>query len=405
VPLTDTRIRSLKPSGRPRKLSDGGGLHLEVRPTGARLWRYRYRIGGIENVFAIGAYPEISLSEAREARDAARKLAKRGIHPAHQRKAERIRSKYESANTFAAVAREWLEERRSHRDAPWTQRTYRQRKNLFEADVFPHIGSLPLRQVTPAHAHAILKRIEARAPQMAVIARQCFSAISHLGIATMRSDVDLGYPLRSALRLAPTQHKTPLRAHQIPAFFKALDRYPGYFPTKVGVWLLWLTLARPIEVIGARWDEIDLENGTWSIGRGRMKMRQAHAVPLPTQAVELLKTLRALSGRSEYLIPNRKNPKRPAAVTLLAKAFAAMGYEGKFTPHAVRVTGRTILGEQGHPRDVLERQLAHRDKKEVRAYDQGDRLDARRGVMQGWADYLDGLCSGANVVSIRKQPR
>jgi len=134
-------------------------------------------------------------------------------------------------------------------------------------------------------------------------------------------------------------------------------------------------------------------------------MRQAHAVPLPTQAVELLKTLRALSGRSEYLIPNRKNPKRPAAVTLLAKAFAAMGYEGKFTPHAVRVTGRTILGEQGHPRDVLERQLAHRDKKEVRAYDQGDRLDARRGVMQGWADYLDGLCSGANVVSIRKQPR
>lgn len=404
--LSDTRIRSVKPSRRPFKLSDGGGLHLEVRPTGARLWRYRYRLGGKENVYAIGAYPDTSLAKAREARDVARRLVRdQHIHPAHHRKAERIRARYENANTFAAVAREWLEEHRDYKDAAWTPRTYRQRKNLLENDVFPHIGSLPLRQVTPAHAHAILKRIEKRAPQMAVIARQAFSAISRLGIATMRADLDLGYPLRSAVRLAPTQHKTPLREHQIPHFFKTLERYPGYLATKVAVRLLWLTLARPIEVIGARWDEIDLDEATWSIGGSRMKMRQAHAVPLPSQAIELLTTLRTVSGRSEYLVPNRKNPKRPAAVTLLAKAFASMGYEGKFTPHAVRVTGRTILGEQGHPKDVLERQLAHREKKHVRAYDQGDRLEARRVVMQGWADYLDGLCSGTNVVPIKRQVR
>ena len=400
--LSDTRIRSVKAQKTAFKLSDGRGLHLEVRPTGARLWRYRYRLGGKENVYAIGSYPEISLADAREARDAARKLIRdKRIHPAHHRQSEKIRAQYENANTFAAVGREWLEDQRQH----WAPRTYRQRHNILENDVFPHVGSLPLRQVTPAHAHAILKRVEKRAPQMAVIARQAFSAISRLGIATMRADLDLGYPLRSVVRVAPTQHKTPLREHQIPHFFKALEKYPGYVATKVAVRLLWLTLARPNEVIGARWDEIDLDQATWTIGGSRMKMRQTHVVPLPTQAVELLETLRAVSARSEFLIPNRNKPKKPAAVTLLAKAFASMGYEGKFTPHAVRVTGRTILGEQGHPKDVLERQLAHRDKKHVRAYDQGDRLEARRTVMQGWADFLDGLCSGTNVVSIKRHAR
>lgn len=402
MPLSDTRIRAAKPNTKPYKLSDGGGLYLEVRPTGARLWRYRYRIGGKENLFAIGAYPEVPLAEARDARDDARKLVRRGIHPAHHRKSEAIRAKYENANTFEAVAREWLEERRTHKDAAWTARTYRQRKNLLEADVFPHVGSLPLRQVTPAHAHSVLKRIEKRAPQMAVIARQCFSAVSQLGIATMRADIDLGYPLRNAVRLAPTQHKRPLRAREIPGFFDALDKYAGSFATKTAVRLLWFTLARPNEVIGARWDEFDLESGTWSVPADRMKMRQPHAVPLPTQAIEQLKTLRTVTGPSPYILPNRKNPKRHAALTVLAKAFSAMGYDGRFSPHGVRVTGRTILGEQGHPKDVLERQLAHRDKKEVRAYDQGDRLEARRVVMQGWADYLDGLRRGGNVVPLKR---
>ncbi|HEV3181707.1 MAG TPA: integrase arm-type DNA-binding domain-containing protein, partial [Steroidobacteraceae bacterium] len=227
MPLTDTRIRAAKPSKRPYKLTDARGLYLEVRPTGARLWRYRYRIGGKENVFAIGAYPEVSLQKARKALEGARELVGQGTHPAHQRKSDKLRAAYENAATFETVAREWLEERRTHKDAPWTPRTYRQRKNLLEADVFPHVGSLPLRQVTPAHAHEILKRIEKRAPQMAVIARQCFSAVSQLGIATMRAESDLGYPLRRSVKLAATQHKRRLRSSQIPGFFKALNNYAG----------------------------------------------------------------------------------------------------------------------------------------------------------------------------------
>lgn len=396
-PLTDRRVRNAKPHRKPYKLPDAGGLHLYVAATGARLWRYRYRIGGKENLFAIGAYPDVSLAEAREARDAARKLVKRGTHPAHQRKSDRLRKAFESANTFEAVAREWIEANRPH----WAERTTRQRERLLEREVFPKIGNLPLKQVTPAHAHEIVTRIARRAPQMAVIARQSFSAVSALGIATMRAETDLGYPLRKSVKLAPTVHKRPLRPNQIPAFFKALEAYPGYYPTKAAIRLLWWTLARPKEVIGASWSEFDLDEAVWTIPAARMKMRQPHAVPLPKQAIEALRLLRPVTGVSEYLVPNRSHPKRPASPSILIKAFDAMGYAGKFTPHGVRATGRTILGEQGYPRDLLERQLAHRERKLVRAYDQGERLEPRRKIMQAWADYLDGLTAGTNVVNIR----
>lgn len=397
MPLTDTRIRSLKPSDRPYRKTDGGGLVIEVQPSGARLWRYRYRIGGRENMYAIGAYPEISLKQARDERDRARKLVRKGIHPAHERKAEKLRRLHENANTFRAVAEEWLEANKSH----WASKTYKQRKNLLERDVYPHVGALPMKQVTAAHGHAIVKKIEKRAPQMAVIAQQCFGAVSRLAIVTHRGSTDIGFALKNSVRTAPTKHKTPLRPHEIPRFFKRLDAYPGYFPTKAAIQLMWFTLLRPTEVIRATWDEIDMENKVWTIGAARMKMRQPHSVPLPDQAIELLETLNQVTGRWAYLIPNRSNPKRHAAATLLVKAFESMGYAGKFTPHGVRVTGRTILGEQGHPKDVLEKQLAHRDRKHVRAYDQGDRLEARRVIMQGWADYVDALCSGGKVTNLR----
>jgi integrase len=324
-------------------------------------------------------------------------LVRKGINPAHQRKSDKIRATYENANTFKAVAREWLEANQQH----WAPRTFRQRERLLERDVFPKIGTLPLKQVTPAHAHQIVTNIAKRAPQMAVIARQAFSAVSALGIATMRAEHDLGYPLRNSVKLARTQHKRPLRPSQIPAFFKTLEQYPGYFPTKAAIKLQWWTLARPTEVVKARWDEFDLDEAIWTIPGGRMKMRQTHSVPLPAQAVGLLKLLRTVTGVSEYVVPNRAHPRRPASASILIKAFEAMGYAGKFSPHGVRVTGRTILGEQGHPRELLERQLAHRERKLVRAYDQGDRLEARRPIMQGWANYLDGLTSGANVVNIK----
>lgn len=397
--LTDTRLRALKRSQEAGRYTDGSGLVLDVKASGALLWRYRYRIGKKENLYAIGAYPEVSLKEARDERDEARKLVRKGIHPAHQRKAEKIRQQYANANTFRAVADEWLAERKSD----WNDRTYRQRKNLLANDVFPHIGSLPIEQVTPVHGHSVVKRIAKRAPQMAVIARQCLGGISRLAIVTQRAGIDLSYSLRDTVKVKPTKHKRPLRVHEIPKFFKALDDYPGYYPTKVGIQLLWWTLARPTEVIAASWDEFDLDNAIWTIPEERMKMTQPHSMPLPTQAVTAMRSLHEITGRFNHPLPNRSNPRKHAAHSIFVKAFYSLGYEGILTPHGVRVTGRTILGEQGHPKDVLERQLAHIDAKHIRAYDQGDRLEARREVMQGWADYLDGICMDANVINIRKR--
>lgn len=397
MPLTDTRIRALKAPRDVGKHADGNGLYLEVRPTGALLWRYRYRIDRKENTFAIGGYPEVSLREAREIRAGARKLVRQGIHPAHKRKQDRVRQAYANANTFQAVAEEWMAGKRGD----WTDRTYRQRKNLLEKDVFPSIGGLPIELVTPLHAHDIVTRVAKRAPQMALIIRQCFGGISRLAIVTQRSGTELSYALRDSVKLKPTVHKKPLRPHEIPEFFRRLDEFSGYLPTKAGIRLLWWTLARPTEVIQAKWSEFDLENKIWTIPAERMKMRQPHAVPLPDQAIEMLNAFQFVTGHFEYLLPNRSSPRKPAAHSLFVKAFYSMGYEGKFTPHAVRVTGRTILGEQGYPRDVLERQLAHTDAKHVRAYDQGDRLETRREIMQRWVDYLDGLCHKKNVTNIK----
>lgn len=391
--LTDTRIRALVRSKAPGRHTDGKGLLLEIRPSGKALWRYRYRIAGKENLFAIGEYPDIGLKAARQHRRDARKLVEDGIHPAHHRKAEKLRKAHEHANTFEAVAREWLDSNKPH----WTPRTYRQRKNLLKNDVFPHIGALPMHQVTSAHGHAVIKRIEKRAPQMAVIAKQCFGAISRLAIVTQRASTDIGFALRGTVRTAPVKHKRPLRPHEIKKFFERLEDYPGYFPTKAAIRLLWFTLARPSEVVGASWDEFDLENAIWTIPAERMKMRQPHSIPLPKQAAELLEKLHGITGHFEYLLPNRSDPKKHAAHSIFVKAFYSLGYTGKFSPHGIRVTGRTILGEQGHPKDVLEKQLAHQDAKHVRAYDQGDRLEARRTIMQGWADYLDAQVEGSNV--------
>jgi integrase len=255
-----------------------------------------------------------------------------------------------------------------------------------------------MREVTRAQGLAVIRKIEKRAPQMAVIAKQALGAISRLALDTERADIELVY--RQTVRTKPTTHKRPLRPEEIPKFFEALDNFPGYFPTKGALHLLWLTLVRPKEILEARWDEFDLDDATWVIPAERMKMGKPHRVPLPTQAVDILKRIKGVSGSFDHLVPNRKDPKRHASHSILIKAIHSMGYGGKFSPHAIRVTGRTILGEQGHPYEVLERQIAHVDKKHVRAYDQGDRLEARRVIMQGWADYIDGLCSGAKVANL-----
>ena len=395
--LNNTQIRNAKTLKTPYKLTDGEGLYLLVTLQGTKHWRLRYRLAGKENVFAIGTYPVIGLSEAREKKIAAKKLIAKGIHPAHERKLEKIRKTHEHANSFEAVAEEWL----SNQADSWTPRTLLQRKSILERDVYPEIGTSPIKQVTPAHVLAILKKVEARAPSIAVIVNQLIGAISRYAVATLRADSDPTNPLRGSLKQIQTQHKKPLTPEEIPGFMAALEDYSGYFSNKIALKMLMLTLVRTVELLHARWDEFDLDAATWIIPAERMKQRQQHTVPLSRQAVDSLKTLQPLTGKSEYLFPNRSNLTRPVSIGVLWKMVARMGYQGRFSPHGIRATGSTILNEQGFRSDVIERQLAHTERNKVRAsYNQAEYLGERRAMMQQWADYIDGLKSGSEVVPI-----
>lgn len=423
MPLTDTRIRNARATTKPYKLTDSGGLYIEVRPSGKRLWRFRYRIAGKENLFALGEFVKaaheetkegrerrikaglLTLTEARSERDMARGLVRQGIHPAQQRNLERLQRTYEGANTFEAVAREWLNQNVNH----WTPRTKRQRERLLEREVFPRIGQLPIKHITPAHILPILKRLEKDAPSFAVLAQQAISATFRLAIATLRADADPIPALRDSIKVPPTKNKTPLTEKQIPEFFRKLDAYSGSFQTKAAIRLLWWTLARTNEALAAKWVEFDFDRAEWRISGERMKRRTVtdHVVPLPAQAVAMLKTLNEITGGSEYVFPSRSSPRKPASVGILWKAIAeGMGYNGEFCPHAIRTTGSTMLNEMGFNGDWIERQLAHHDGNETRAsYNGAKYLEHRRDMMKQWANQLDALCRGAAVTPIKRATR
>ncbi|MEX2524303.1 MAG: integrase arm-type DNA-binding domain-containing protein [Gammaproteobacteria bacterium] len=397
--LSDTRIRNAKASEKPYKLRDGGGLYLEVRPNGAKLWRLRYRLAGKENVYAIGPYPEKGLAEAREERTAAKKLIKKGINPARHRKLERLRNENEHANTFETVAREWLANNADY----WTAKTYQQRERILKRDIFPEIGALPLRQVTSAHVLSIVQRIEKRAPSMAVIGKQAIGAICRHGISTLRTEHDPTQPIQGSLKRRKVQHSMPLSRAELADLINSLDRYPGHYSNRIALRLMLLTLARTSEVLRAKWDEFDFEQLQWTIPAERMKMRDHHLVPLPSQAIETLNNLKVVTGNSPYLFPNRSNYHKPCSHGVLWKMIASMGYKERFSPHGIRSTGSTILNETGFRPDVIERQLAHTERNKVRAsYNQANYLEERRRMMQWWADYLDTLKAGDTKVVAMK---
>lgn len=410
MPLTDAKIRNTKPEAKPVKLVDGGGLYLEVRPSGAKLWRYRYRIAGKENVFAVGEYfndkrgGHVSLDEARSERDKARALVKQGIHPAHHRQAERLATHAENANTFEAVAREWIAKKKPG----WTPYYLRQVERFMQADVFPKIGKLPIRSVTAAHLLEIVKLIEGRgAETVAVLVRQWASAIFRYAVATLRADSDPAAALKGAIHRPKVEHHKPMTRDQIGDFVKALDGYAGYRTTVIALRLMLLTFVRTVELRGAEWSEFDLDRAEWRIPAGRMKMRETHTVPLSWQAVELLRELRTYTGGRAFLFPNYRNPKTCMTGTTLNRALERMGFNGKdsigFSAHGFRATASTILNETGFRPDVIERQLAHAERDKTRAsYNQAEYMPERRAMMQQWADMVDSIADGANVTLIKR---
>ena len=411
MPLTDAKIRNTKPSEKPIKLTDGGGLYLEVRKTGAKLWRYRYRIAGKENVFAIGKHCQapageadaenanrkasggFTLAEARQERDRCRGLVKQGIHPAHNRQAQRVAQFAENTNTFEAVACEWIEKKKPG----WSAYYLRQVERFLDADVLPYIGALPIRNVTAAHLLEILQRVEGRgAETVALLVRQWASAIFRYAVATLRADADPAAALKGAIQRPKVEHRKPLSRNQITDFIKALDAYGGYRTTVIALRLMLLTFVRTVELRAAEWVEFDLDRTEWRIPAERMKMREPHIVPLSRQAVELLQELRTLTGGQRWLFPNYRHPKTCMTATTLNRALERMGFNGKdsigFSAHGFRATASTILNETGYRPDVIERQLAHKERNKVRAsYNQAEYLEERRAMMQQWADMVDDM--------------
>ena len=394
--LNDIQCRKAKPQATPYKLPDSKGLHLEVKPNGVKAWRFRFKLLDKESVFAIGDYPAITLVDARKKRDEARDLVKRGINPAHDRQLEKIKRGQDAATTFEAVALEWL----ALKD--WEKVTKARRLDMLKRIVFPSIGLLPIKQVTPAHILDILKRTGKTRPSVAVEARRAMQGVFDLAICTLRADTDPVHPVRKALPANKTQHKRPLADEEIGQLLRDLDGYQGHFQTVSAFRLMWLTLCRPSEAIEAEWKEFDLDAAIWKIPAGRMKKRKEHVMPLPSQAVEVLRSMRAITGKHAHVFPNRDDRTKPMTAAAMRQALKNLGWAGKYSPHATRTTGSTKLNEMGYRSDWIEKQLAHVEMNAVRrTYNHADYMTDRAVMMQHWADFLDTLKTGAQVIPLR----
>ncbi|RLB81912.1 MAG: integrase [Deltaproteobacteria bacterium] len=400
MPLTDTKIRNTKPSTKPIKLTDSNGLLIEIKPNGNKYWRYRYRIAGKENLYAIGQFTtkldpnHISLATARTLRDEARKLVKQGIHPAHHRKAELGSQIEANENTFKAVAELWFDYTRNRKG--WTENYAKQVKTVLEGDVWPIIGNLPIGFVAPHHIATILEHIEQRkANTVAILARQWCSAVFRYAIRKRKATSDPTVAFKGEITRPDPQHSKPLPRKEIPVFLRKLDKYQGYRETVIALKLLMLTLARTKELREATWDEFDLESAIWRIPAQRMKMRREHIVPLSNQAVELLTELHTRTDTQKWLFPNRRSYGKCMSATSLNRAIEYLGYAGRFSCHGFRSTASTQLNEYGYRSDVIEKALAHAERNLSRKpYNQAEYLQERKEMLQDWADFLDCIKEG-----------
>lgn len=419
--LTDLRCRNAKPLAKSYKLTDGKGLYLEVKPNGVKAWRYRFELREAgktrESTFAIGEYcnaasgetlddakarrdgGRFTLSEARDEQTKARALVKQGINPAQSRRLTRIKRELENATTFEAVAREWV----ALKD--WEAITKTRRLQMLGRVVFPKIGALPVRMITPAH---VLEALNAAAKQngltVAAEAKRTMSAVFELAISTLRADTDPVYPVRKAIPPNKTQHKRPLETSEIGQLLRDVERHGGRHETITAFRLMWMTLCRPSEAVEARWDEFDLDKAIWRIPAERMKKRKEHVSPLPTQAVAMLRALHGLTGRYTYLFPHRDDRSKPMVAASFRQMLNVLGWGKKYSPHATRTTGSTQLNDLGFSSDWIERQLAHVEPNAVRrTYNHADYLKDRERMMQQWADLLDTWKRGDNekVVPLR----
>lgn len=401
MPLSDTTIRTAKPTEKLYRLTDANGLCLEVAPTGSKLWRYRYRFNGKAKMLALGAYPAVTLLKARQRRDEARQLLVDGIDPGEQKKATRQAQKVEGL-TFEAMAREWF----AYNAPRWAESTTYKAKLYLENDLIPGIGSRPLKAITRPELVELVRKVEARGTLNAAgKIRQWLHQIFRFALA--KGAVDTNPATDLSVVAAPAKaarHHPHVTFAELPELLGKIDTTNINTLTRCAIRLLTLTAVRPGELRAAPWTEFDLEAATWTIPQERMKARRPHVVPLPRQAVAILHTLEKISGGYALLFPGQQKADRPMSENTINKALRLMGYEGRQTGHGFRHLLSTELNGRGYNKDWIERQLAHGDNDEIRAtYNHAAYLEQRREMMQSWADSIDALCSGSNVVSIKRK--
>ncbi len=402
MPLTNTAIKNVKPGDKTLRLFDGGGLYLEVAPSGGKWWRLKYRFDGKEKRISLGVYPDVSLKDARQRRDDARKLLANSTDPGANRKAVKASKTEGAGNSFEVIAREWY----AKNAANWTEDHGSRIIRRLERDAFPWIGSRPIAEIKAPELLAVLRRIEERgAVETAHRALQNCGQVFRYAIATGRAERDPSPDLKGALPPVKQSHHAAITDPKaIAELLRALDGYQGQLVTQCALRLAPLFFVRPGELRKAEWSEIDLDKAEWNIPAERMKMREPHLVPLCTQAVKILQELQLLTGNGHYVFPGARTNGRPMSDNAVLAALRRMGFaKDEMSGHGFRAMARTILDEvlQVRP-DFIEHQLAHavRDPN-GRAYNRTAHLAERRKMMQQWADYLDRLKAGAEVIPLQ----
>lgn len=396
MPLTDAKVRALKPREKTYRLGDAGGLYVEVATNGSRYWRMKYRVAGKEKRLAFGVYPDVSLADAREKRDAAKKILAAGGDPGETKKSEKLAQKLNAENTFEAVAREWHQTKADR----WSLRYRDEIIDTFEKDIFPYIGKRPIADIKPMELLEALRKMEKRGAleKMRKVRQRC-GEVFRFAIITGRANYNPAPDLASALATPKKVHFPFLTANELPYFLNDLAGYTGSIITKTATQIIMLTGVRTQELRFARWEDIDFEKKLWEIPAEVMKMKRPHIVPLSEQVIALFKQLEPISKHHPLVFIGRNDPRKPISKESINQIIELLGYKGRLTGHGFRHTMSTILHEQGFNSAWIETQLAHVDKNAIRGtYNHAQYLDGRREMMQWYADYIGELGKGGGVV-------
>lgn len=395
--LTDTTIKQAKPRDKAYPLSDGRSMYLEVMPTGAKYWRMKYHYNRKENTLSIGVYPSVTLKKAREVAEAARAQLAAGIDPNAKKKQDKLARITSAGNSFDMVAQEWFDKHIAQLSDSHKTRT----KGILKNNLSKYLGSRPISEITPQELLAALRKTEARGiHETAKRALQTAGQIFRYAVATSKAERDIAFDLKGALTPPKRKHFAAITdPAELSKLLVSIDGYVGTPEVKAALLLSALLFQRPGEIRYMEWNEINWKEERWEIPAEKMKMKQPHIVPLCQQSLNILHQLQPLTGHRKYVFPSAKGGNRPLSDNGVRAALRTMGYtKEQHTPHGFRATARTILDEiLGYPPHLIEHQIAHAVKDtNGRAYNRTKHLLERKKMMQGWADYLDGLRNPTN---------